>query len=1003
MLPASLFAQLPQNIQFTNYSRASGLPEEQVSSVVQDSRGFLWIGSQEGLFRYDGKNFKSWYANAKDSTQFKSNSVTVIAEYLPGKILLMAYRNLWEIDIANHKMKLVPGFSKNEIASLPIPINEKLWQLNTWDSIFLANERLEKLYGYPIADYFEKGSLVVSTNLHSPYILLRSQLSNRFYIYDYERKKFKSIHIEMKNLDQRSTVINATAYDAVLHRLYLSNYFRNISYIDLDIEHQQTYASTAIQTLTDGTIRKSILLNSGLMLQVGDQGLYISDFKNKQQYSATTPMDKPPLGGAFLNIIQGRDSVFWLSSTKGFSSFSLKPTKIQYWRKEIGLPAEDELKTILKAQDGYIYALFTYNGLYKINPTTNAVDKLFKKTGQWWQMVTKDSKLICVGGGEKLIEYDINTKLVTKPAFLQAFYPPFNDLVTLVHRCKNGDLWYSMNVGGGLVRYNAALQQYTHYSPLANPPTLDMRYAIVSAEDSKGNIWFGTNKTHTMQYWHASTQKFKTITTADLMPTNKVVSGVNFLHIDKEDNVWVSLNGVGIVLYNSSTKKGDYLDLNNGLPTAYINSVVNDAKNRIWMGSAKGLSCYLPATDKVVTFTTRDGLPEDELEGNGIFFDTAENRIYIGGRKSIASFNPDSLLHHIDQAKPMVYIEDMQVNGKPLFFDDEKNIQLKPDENNLSFNFVVADLERNNQLIFEYQLSNGSSNAEWIAIGEKRNLTFNALGSGKYLLNVRTKYSGAAQWAATTHPFSFEIATPWYKTWWFLMGALLAGGAIIWYMVRIYYLNKLQQERAELEKEKALQQERTRIATDMHDDFGANLSRIKFISEKIQLQSAKEDATSKDLSKISLYSDEMAQKMNEIVWALNQRYDTLDDLVSFSRAYAAEFLSDKQIEFAFMSHVSQTDIQLKGETRRNVFLILKESLHNIYKHAQANNVTISFREQSGLLQLVIKDDGRGIEFDAIRPFSNGLTNMKKRAVEAGGTILVENEQGTKISLQIPLS
>jgi signal transduction histidine kinase len=103
-----------------------------------------------------------------------------------------------------------------------------------------------------------------------------------------------------------------------------------------------------------------------------------------------------------------------------------------------------------------------------------------------------------------------------------------------------------------------------------------------------------------------------------------------------------------------------------------------------------------------------------------------------------------------------------------------------------------------------------------------------------------------------------------------------------------------------LEKNRAIEKERTRIATDMHDDFGANLSRIKFISEKIKLKSENESQLTKDLTKISDYSDEMAEKMNEIVWALNERYDSLDDLVSFSRAYAAEYLSQHEIQFRFV-------------------------------------------------------------------------------------------------------
>lgn len=131
--------QLPTNIQFTNYNRANGLPEEQITSTVEDSRGFLWIGTQEGLFRFDGKNYKSWYAQANDTTKFKSNSITVIDEYITGKILFVSYRNLWQIDITNHKIEPINSFKKNEIATNPVKINNDLWVVSCWDSIFIVN------------------------------------------------------------------------------------------------------------------------------------------------------------------------------------------------------------------------------------------------------------------------------------------------------------------------------------------------------------------------------------------------------------------------------------------------------------------------------------------------------------------------------------------------------------------------------------------------------------------------------------------------------------------------------------------------------------------------------------------------------------------------------------------------------------------------------------------------------------------------------------------------
>jgi len=203
-----------------------------------------------------------------------------------------------------------------------------------------------------------------------------------------------------------------------------------------------------------------------------------------------------------------------------------------------------------------------------------------------------------------------------------------------------------------------------------------------------------------------------------------------------------------------------------------------------------------------------------------------------------------------------------------------------------------------------------------------------------------------------------------------------------------------------LERKQAIEKERTRIATDMHDDFGANLSRIKFISEKMQLNIQEENILKKDLVKISEYSDEMAEKMNEIVWALNQRYDFLDDLVSFTRAYASAYLEEKAIKLLFTAQLI-ANTKLNGETRRNIFLVVKECLSNISKHAQATRVEISF-VQTELLSVTVQDNGRGIEVDNIRPFANGLHNMQKRMEVMGGSFRIENVDGTRVTIVSPI-
>jgi signal transduction histidine kinase len=205
-----------------------------------------------------------------------------------------------------------------------------------------------------------------------------------------------------------------------------------------------------------------------------------------------------------------------------------------------------------------------------------------------------------------------------------------------------------------------------------------------------------------------------------------------------------------------------------------------------------------------------------------------------------------------------------------------------------------------------------------------------------------------------------------------------------------------------LEKKQAIEKERTRIATDMHDDLGAGLSRIKFLSETIGIKKQQEQPIEEDISKIREYSHAMIDKMGEIVWALNEKNDSLSDLLSYTRVYAMEYLAQHGINCIVEAPEHFPSNFVNGEFRRNVYLTVKEALHNVVKHAQASTVTIRIVADEKL-EFLIRDNGTGFDKKDIRLFSNGLMNMEKRIKEINGEFIILNEKGTTIIIRVPLS
>jgi signal transduction histidine kinase len=338
----------------------------------------------------------------------------------------------------------------------------------------------------------------------------------------------------------------------------------------------------------------------------------------------------------------------------------------------------------------------------------------------------------------------------------------------------------------------------------------------------------------------------------------------------------------------------------------------------------------------------------------------------------------------------------LQVNNQE-HLSSESNFSYQ--ENNLSFYVAAPSFIDEKSIQYSYLLE-GSGNSTWSK--PSNNASFNVinLAPGKYTFKVKSGFP-EAMYAEQMLMYSFIIKPPYWQTWWFRTGIGALGITILVAGIRFYYRRKLEKRIILLEKQQAVEKERTRIATDMHDDLGAGLSRIKFLSQSIQLKTKEEKSITDDVSKIAQYSDEMVDKMGEIVWALNEKNDSLADLLAFTRAYAVEYLSLNDIVCDFKIPDAVPEIFISGEVRRNIFLSVKEALHNIIKHAAATEVILQI-EFDKKLKIIIHDNGKGIDFDHIRRFGNGLINIQERIKSIGGKSIIKNDKGAMIQLEVPV-
>ena len=424
-----------------------------------------------------------------------------------------------------------------------------------------------------------------------------------------------------------------------------------------------------------------------------------------------------------------------------------------------------------------------------------------------------------------------------------------------------------------------------------------------------------------------------------------------------------------------------------GLANEMVEGFVDDKRGNIWITTHNGLSCLTPKG--FVNFDANDGLANNYIEGNPYCDD--EGNIFLPFKDGFQYFNADSLLGAHPPVGPVmlegIAINQQAYNGNPNVI---KGLNLKHDQNNLSFEFAAFDLLAGDQLHYSYQLE--GSDTGWNNLGKNRNLFFSRLSPGRYTLKLRAG-DRFGNWSKKVFELPIIIHHPFWQTWWFysLCGLLI--------LLLGYLVNKIRVDQILSE-----QRLRNKIARDLHDDIGSTLSGIKLFSALAQnkLMQEKSEAAS-IVERIGERSEKMIEAMSDIVWSINPANDSLENMLVRMKQYATEMLESKDITYRF--HTDQKLLKMKTslEARKDIYLVFKESINNAVKHSACRNVLIELKLHRKNFELIIEDDGTG--FNVGNGNGNGLANFKERAKNLGGKIEVFSTQGegTKIKLSLPIT
>ncbi|MEO0332230.1 MAG: two-component regulator propeller domain-containing protein, partial [Bacteroidota bacterium] len=584
-----------------------------------------------------------------------------------------------------------------------------------------------------------------------------------------------------------------------------------------------------------------------------------------------------------------------------------------------------------------------------------------------------------------------------------------------------GELWIG-TVRNGLLRYILPQQEIVHYKSIPEGGSLSHPYVSALLYDSQGRAWVGTGGG--LNLFQPQTGDFQIFTDQPNVSGQLHHNIITRIFEDSRGRIWVGTEG-GLHLYHEQRGEFQFFlaDKNDSssLSDNHVNSIIEDELGRLWIGTQQGLNMLKESGEgyQFVRFDRGDGLQSELImslvngvdgkiwmaTGNGIANINPETfeiqyvkldkrlesysfpggaalqksgRLVFSNETVFVIFHPDSV--SVSYRQPSVYITDFRVFNKSVNPNDEASLATLYPEGNaiayaekailpyearfLSFEFTALDFENPENIEYAYLLEGFDD--DWVYTGKNRFASFTNLASGDYRLRVKAA-SADGVWGEEAASLLLTVTPPFWQTWWFISLIVLAISLLL------YLLHRYRLERA-LEVERL----RVRIARDLHDDIGATLTKISLYADLMN-RGTKQAKNKQMLQKIAAMGRDTLKSFSDIVWTIDARNDTLGNLISKIQHFALSLLSPKNVEVFFQTENINPDTPINAEKRQHLYLICKEALNNVAKHAEATTVEVTFAKHKDVYEIMIRDNGSGLARTLLEGKGNGLRNMKQRA------------------------
>ena len=937
----------------------NGLPQNTVQAIIQTRDGYLWIGTQEGLARFDGLNFTVF--DKENTPAFKSNDIRFLHEDRQGRLWISTSYGL----VCRHNKEFTAftvneGLPDNSVGPIVEDTSGNVWigtagGLTRFENGNFRTLSIEQGLARNLIQTLcarANGTILVGTASG-----VQSLSGDRFTSWSAPPQ------IHAANITAIAETNSGRVWLGTLDGLF-----------EVD---EQTGASTAI-TLPNTRISSLQRDRQGALWIATAGGVARLQNGKVETFTSANGLSS----NLVLSLFEDREGSVWIGTEAGGLNL-LKSKKFNTYTTREGLP-NDLVKAIYQDAQGGIWIGSNGGGLtlFKNGKFTTWTTRDGLSSDVVLSLAGDAAGVIWIGTPDGLNRFQ-NGKFQTF-TFADGLS---NDLVRSVFVDRNGVLWAGTRDGLNSFSNNE-FQTYTTQDGLAN------NFIGAIYEDSKGNLWVGTlgglNK--------IKDGKFQTFTTANGLSSNTVIS----LYEDASGDLWIGTNGGGL-----NRLRGDKVVSftgRNALAADVIYRILEDKQQNLWCSSNKGIFRISKAElERVangaatsvapVYYGPADGTLTRESSGGGhpAGWKTSDGRIWFATIKGLAVIDPENI--PLNTSPPPIAIEQVHADNQSVPLSQK--LTFAPSTSRLDFYFTALSFIAPENVRFKYKLEGFDDH--WIDGGARRVASYTNLRPGNYTFRVIAANNDGV-WNENGAAVDFYLQPRFYQTYWFYVVVIALLALTAWQLYRMRVRRMASQFSAVLG-------ERNRIAREIHDNLAQDILGISVQLELVaRLMPAETEAAKGHLDRARILVRNSMTEARRYVWDLRSQELQKKDLPAALRDTTTRLTAQNNVEAVV--EVTGLLRPLPPPVETNLLRIGQEAINNAVKHAQANRIDVLLNFDTRSVRLSVRDDGRG--FDPSKQIADGhfgLMGMRERAEQIGAVLTIDSaiERGTHISVEAPLN